>query len=140
MANYMFVLRPTSKKHKTVCPACAERGEVISSCYLCHGSAIKSANIPQYYVQERPIEIRHVDRDPENGVLRYWEDASNFFYETVYPELNKYIEEVPHGIHLCHDSRQSAELECKRINTYLINKKLNKPNTVKGIIVHKLDF
>jgi hypothetical protein len=119
MATYMFVLRPTHKTHKSVCPTCAKRGEVVDSCPACRGSAIKKTRVPQYYVQDRPIQITHSDRDPENGVLRYWENSSEFFYETVYPDLNKYVPEVPHGIHLLHDDHKSASIECERINKYL---------------------
>lgn len=122
MANYMFVLRPTEQKRKIVCPACVKRGEVINSCALCCGSAIKTTRFPQYYVQDKPIEITKVDRDFETGILRYWEGANEFFYETVYPSLNKYVPEVPFGIHLCHDTRFSAQAECERINKYLAEK------------------
>ena len=64
MTNYMFVLRPTTKKFKTVCPACAKRGEVLSSCPVCHGCAIKCVSVKQYYVQDTPVNIIKVDRDP----------------------------------------------------------------------------
>lgn len=124
MANYMFVLRPTNKKHKVVCPACAKRGEVLDSCSVCHGSAVKNTSIPQYYVQEKPVEITHIDRNPKTGVLRYWEGACDFFYETLYPELNMYVPEVPHGVHLCHDTKQSAQAECERINQFLREKNI----------------
>jgi RecJ-like exonuclease len=119
MANYMFVLRPTTKKHKVVCPACVKRGEVLNSCPECHGSAVKGVSITQYYVQDRPIEITNIDRDPKTGVLRYWEGACDFYYETLYPELNHHVPEVPHGVHLCHDTYLSAKTECERINKYL---------------------
>lgn len=125
MANYMFVLRPTEKKIKVVCPACAKRGEVISSCHSCQGTAINKRRITQYYVQDRPIHITYIDRNPKNGVLRYWENSSEFFYETVTPELNKYVPEVPHGIHLCHDDWKSAQTECDRINKYLSKSSVN---------------
>ena len=97
MANYMFVLRPTEKVHKSVCPKCAERGEVLDSCPSCRGSAVKKYRFTQYYVQDRPIQIVQVDRDPETGILRYWENMSEYYHETTYPELNKYVPEVPHG-------------------------------------------
>lgn len=119
MANYMFILRPIEKKIKVVCTECARRGEVIDSCKCCCGKGVRGKAIPQYYVQERPIEIARIDRDPINGVLRYWENLSEFFYETAYPRLNKYVPEVPYGIHMCHDDRQSAQTECDRINKYL---------------------
>lgn len=122
MANYMFVLRPTEKKFTTVCPACAKRGEVVDNCKTCYGKGVIKKSIFQYYVKDRPIEINYVDRNPKNGILRYWEDASNFFYETTTPELNKNVPEVPYGVHLCHDTWKSAEAECERINKYLNEK------------------
>lgn len=119
MANYMFILRPTEKKYKVVCPDCAKRGEVLASCRCCCGAGVRGKTIQQYYVQERPIEIEKIDRDPKTGVLRYWENLSEFFYETVTPKLNKYTPEVPYGVHPCHDTRKLAETECERINSYL---------------------
>jgi RecJ-like exonuclease len=119
MANYMFILRPIEKRIKTVCLACASRGEVIDSCRSCGGNGVNCKSIQQYYVQDRPIPIKRVDRDPKTGILRYWEDSSDFYYETVYPELNHYVPEVPHGVHLCHDDYKSAHTECERINKFL---------------------
>ena len=122
MANYMFVLRPTEKAYKSVCPACAERGEVINACPVCKGSAVKNYRYAQYYVQDRPIQIVKVDRDPKTGILRYWENASEYFNETTTPDLNRYVPEVPYGVHFCHDDKKSAEAECERINKYLASK------------------
>jgi RecJ-like exonuclease len=119
MANFMFILRPTEKVSKTVCPVCAERGEVLDSCPMCKGSAIKKNRFTQYYVQDKPIQIEKVDRDPKTGILRYWENTSEFYYDTTYPTLNKYVPEVPYGVHLCHDTRESAQVECDRINACL---------------------
>lgn len=122
MANYMFVLRPTEKVHKSVCPACAERGEVIDTCPVCRGSAVKKYRSVQYYVQDKPIQIIKVDRDPKNGILRYWEGASDFYHETTTNEMNRYVPDVPYGVHFCHDDKKSAEVECERINKYLASK------------------
>ena len=119
MANYMFVLRPGKDTRKVVCPACANRGEVISSCRVCGGNGTKKESIPAYYVQDRPIEIVKVDRDPKTGILRYWEGACDYFYETLDPSLNKYVPKVPYGVHICHDSKASAQQECDRINSFL---------------------
>lgn len=119
MANYMFILRPTEKKYKVVCPTCATRGMVLDRCPTCCGAGTKWLRMMQYYVQDRPIEIEKIDRDPHTGVLRYWENLSEFFYETVTPKLNKYVPEVPYGVHLCHDTRKSAQVECDRLNKYL---------------------
>lgn len=122
MANYMFILRSTEKLHKSVCPECAKRGEVLSTCPVCHGSAIKKYRFTQYYVQDRPIQIVKIDRDPKTGILRYWENMSEFYSETTTPEINEYVPEVPYGIHFCHDDRKSAEAECKRVNEHLVAK------------------
>lgn len=132
MANFMFVLRPTEKVHKSVCPACAARGEVLDSCTSCRGTAVKKYRFTQYYVQDRPIQIDKVDRDPKTGILRYWENMSEFYHETTTPELNKYVPEVPYGIHFCHDTKASAETECARINKYLADKAASeKANALK---------
>lgn len=125
VANYMFVLRPTEKVHKSVCPACAARGEVLDSCQTCRGSAVKRYRSTQYYVQDKPIQIVHTDRDPKTGILRYWESKSEFYYETACPAINQYVPEVPHGIHFCHDDKKSADIECERINKYLADKAIN---------------
>lgn len=132
MANYMFILRPIEKKFKVVCTACAKRGIVSDFCQTCRGTGTKGQRMAQYYVQDKPIEIIKVDRDPKTGVLRYWENLSEFFYETVYPELNKYVQEVPHGIHLCHDTRKSAQVECDRLNNYLASKTIGTTGGLYG--------
>lgn len=122
MIDYMFVLRSAEKTHKSVCPACVSRGEILDSCTICSGTAIKKYSFMQYYVQNKPIKIVRIDRDQKTGILRYWEGAYDFYYETTTPELNKYIPEVPYGVHLCHYTKESAETECARINKYLANK------------------
>ena len=140
MANFMFILRPTEKKYRVVCPDCAKRGEVLSSCKCCHGVGVISKRFPQYYLQDKPIEITRIDRDPETGILRYWEDSSDFFYETLYPELNKYVPNVIHGIHLCHDTWQSAHVECERINKYLKNAAKEQIKESNSINIGRFDF
>ena len=119
MVTFMFILRPLEKKFKVVCPDCAKRGEVLDNCKCCHGQGVKGKRILQYYVQNSPIEITRVDRDPATGILRYWENLGEFYYETVTPALNRYVPEVPYGIHLCHATRKSADIECERINKIL---------------------
>ena len=122
MANYMFFIRLTSQKHKKVCHVCAERGEVIDSCKVCHGQGVKVWRIPAYEVKEKPVLIERVDRDPKTGILRYWEDASVFCYDAVDSSLNRYVPDVPYGVHLMHDSYKSAQAECERVNKYLADK------------------
>ena len=145
MANFMYILRPTTKKVKEVCSECYRRGEVVDSCTTCHGSAIKRRSFQQFYVQDKPIRIENIDRDPKTGVLRYWQNSSEFYYETTTPKLNRYMPEIPYGIHLCHDDRESAEIECERINKYLLSNKidvtLDEDNiTATSIVVHSTGF
>lgn len=124
MANYMFVLRPGKTTRKVVCPACAKRGEIVDSCKICRGSGIKRETVTAYTVQDRPTEIVRIDRDPDTGILRYWQGACDYFYETVDSSLNRYVPDVPYGIHLCHDTKQSAIIECERVNKFLLEKTL----------------
>ena len=129
MANYMFVLRPMEMKFKTVCSECANRGEVLTDCCKCHGAGVTNKTNMQYCVKNVPIKIVKVDRDPKTGILRYWENSSEFYHETTYHEMNEYVPDVPYGVHLCHDDLESAKAECIRINEYLHNKakQPNKP-------------
>jgi hypothetical protein len=122
MAKYMYSLGRMEKKFMAVCPACAKRGEVIDDCRTCHGNGTIRKRALQYYVRTSPIEIVKVDRDPQNGILRYWEDKSNFCYETTTHELNEYVPDIPYGVHLLHEDKETAHVECDRINKYLKEK------------------
>jgi hypothetical protein len=115
----MIRLKPVETKKKRVCPACYAKGEVIDDCHKCHGAGVINSKTIRYNVVARPVEIVKVDRDPDNGVIRYWENQSEFFYETATPELNKYVPEVPFGVHLLHDSYEEAFAEAARINKAL---------------------
>lgn len=117
----MIRLKPTETKKKRVCQACYAKGEVTDDCPKCHGNGIISSKTIRYTVVARPIEIVKIDRDPKTGIIRYWENKSEFFYETVTPELNKYVPEVPFGIHLLHDSYEDAFAEAARVNEALDN-------------------
>lgn len=139
MANFMYVLKPTTKFHKVVCPVCAERGEVLDSCTTCRGSAFKKQCVTQYYVPDKPTRIDHIDRDPKNGVMRYWENTSEYIYETLYPTLNKYVIDIPYGIHLCHDDLKSAYAECDRINNFLKNESFDCPELALSDIAFNLN-
>ena len=115
----MIRLKPIETKKKRVCPACYSRGEVITDCHKCHGTGTINSKTIRYSVATYPVEITRVDRDPNNGIIRYWENQSEFFYETVTPKLNKYVPEVPFGIHLLHDDWEEAFAEVTRINKAL---------------------
>jgi hypothetical protein len=138
MATFMYILGLAEKVTKTVCPTCAQRGEVMDSCPTCHGTAIQKYRVPQYYLRKFPIEIVKIDRDPKTGILRYWENLCEFYYETTDPTLNPYVPAVPYGVHLVHDNKESAEQECDRINRFLFEEALKrlKPVDVKKIVWH----
>lgn len=115
----MIRLKPVETKKKRVCSACYTRGEVLPSCRKCHGAGVISSKAIRYTVAAFPVEIVKVDRDPETGIIRYWENLSEFFYETTTPALNKRVPEVPFGIHLIHDSFDEALIEADRVNKAL---------------------
>ena len=115
----MIKLKPVETKKKRVCPACHARGEVIDDCHKCHGTGIINSKTIRYNVVARPVEIVKVDRDQKTGIIRYWENQSEFFYETTTTKLNKYVPEVPFGIHLLHDSYEEAFVEAARVNKAL---------------------
>lgn len=115
----MIRLKPVETKKKRVCSACYTKGEVTESCHKCHGMGVINSSTIRYRVAAHPVEIVKVDRDPRNGIIRYWENQSEFTYETTIPELNKYVPEVPFGIHLLHDSYEEAFAEAARVNEAL---------------------
>jgi hypothetical protein len=115
----MIKLKPVDVKKKRVCPACYAKGEVTDDCHKCHGTGVINSKTVRYNVVARPVEIVKIDRDPKTGVIRYWENQSEFFYETITPKLNKYVPEVPFGVHLIHESYEDAFAEANRINKAL---------------------
>lgn len=114
-----YILKSSDSVVKVVCPACAKRGEVIHSCPVCGGNGIRRKSVIRFFLAKNPITITKVDRDPKTGVIRYWHSRSEFFYETTTPELNPYVPDVPFGIHFIHSTKEEAEKEVLRINTYL---------------------
>ena len=115
----MVKLKPVETKKKRVCPACYARGEVIDDCHKCHGAGVIKSKTLRYNVSAHPIEIVKIDRDPKTGILRYWESQSEFFYETVTSKLNKYVPEVPFGVHLIQSNYEDAFAEADRVNKAL---------------------
>lgn len=115
----MIKLKQAEVKKKRVCTACYAKGEVKSDCYKCHGTGVINSKTIRYNVATRPVDIEKIDRDPKTGILRYWENESEFFYETTTHELNKYVPEVPFGVHLLHNSYDDAFAEADRVNKAL---------------------
>lgn len=116
-----FILRKTTKKKVVTCERCHRIGQVLPSCPECGGKGTHYKSYQCYEVSPRKIMIEKTDRDPENGKLRYWTSASEFYYDEVYPEDNKYIEYYPHGIHFVHFSFEAATNEANRLNAILFN-------------------
>ena len=139
--SLMVKLTPIETKKKRVCPACHSRGEVTANCNRCHGAGVINSKTIRYKVAPQPIEIVKVDRDPRTGIIRYWENKSEFFYETVTPKLNKYVPEVPFGIHLIHDNYDDAFAEAERVNKALdeTEVKANKGFVAKPWYVQKAE-
>lgn len=115
----MVRLKPVETRKKRVCPACYAKGEVTLGCHKCHGAGIINFKTIRYNVATRPIEIVKTDRDPKTGIIRYWENQNEFYHETTTPKLNKYVPEVPYGVHLLHDSYDEAFAEAERVNKAL---------------------
>jgi CO dehydrogenase nickel-insertion accessory protein CooC1 len=115
----MIRLKPVETKKKRVCPVCYAKGEVKTDCKKCYGKGVISSTTIRYTVATRPVEIEKIDRDPDTGIIRYWGNKSEFFYETTTHELNKYVPEIPFGIHLLHDNFDEALIEAERVNKAL---------------------
>ena len=115
----MVKLKPDETKKTRVSPACYAKGEVTDDCHKCHGAGVINSKTIRYKVEPRPVEIVKIDRDPKTGIIRYWENQSEFFYETTTTKLNKYVPEVPFGIHLIHENFEDAFAEADRVNKAL---------------------
>lgn len=119
MAIEMYRLKMTEQRIRKCCPTCIKRGHIDEFCKSCNGNGTIRSRINRYEVTPHTLTVYKIDRDPKTGILRYWESADEFYYETTTPELNKYVPEVPHGIHLVHYTRADAELERDRVNKEL---------------------
>lgn len=115
----VYVLTSTDEIKKVVCKSCAKRGEVLSACPECGGAGVHRKSVQRFRVKDRPIELVQVDRDPHTGLIRYWTGLSDFYYESTYPTLNRFVPEVPYGIHFVHGNKASAQAEADRINAFL---------------------
>ena len=133
----MIKLKPVDAKKKRVCSACYTKGEITDSCRKCHGAGVINSKVIRYNVAAHPVEIVKVDRDQETGIIRYWENQSEFFYETTTPKLNKYVPEVPFGIHLLHDSFEEAFAEAARVNEALDKLDAEATNLTDNTLINK---
>jgi RecJ-like exonuclease len=111
-----YVLRLVTKKKTVVCEHCHELGHVCPHCSRCGGRGTHYKSYQCYEVSPRKIQIVKTDREPENGKLRYWTSMSEFYYDEIHQEDNKYIKEYPHGVHLVHFNLQEAQNEANRLN------------------------
>ena len=133
----MIKLKPVEVKKKRVCSACYTKGEITDSCRKCHGTGVINSKVIRYNVATHPVEIVKIDRDRETGIIRYWENQSEFFYETTIPSLNKYVPEVPFGIHLLHDNYEEAFAEAARINEALDKADAETNNLTDNTLINK---
>lgn len=111
-----YVLRMVLRDKIVVCEKCHKAGQVLPHCTRCGGKGTHRKSYQCYEVNPRKAEIEKIDRDPKNGKLRYWTSASDFYYEEIRPEDNKYIGDYPHGIHMVHFSLEEATNEANRLN------------------------
>lgn len=115
----MYRLLGTRFTEKVFCRSCARQGCINPKCPECGGKGIHKFHWEGFRASNEAYILEKVDRCPETGHIRYWSDKSNFCYETVTPELNKYCPDVPYGIHYYHDTYKEAEAEVNRVNDYL---------------------
>lgn len=115
----MYKLLSTKFTERVFCRSCARLGCINPKCPECGGKGIHKFHWDGFRVSNDAYILEKVDRCPKTGHIRYWSDKSNFCYETVTPELNKYCPNVPYGIHYYHDIYQDAEAEVTRVNSYL---------------------
>lgn len=111
-----FILRKVTKKKVVTCRACTMRGIVLPCCCECGGKGTHNKSYQCWEVSPYKVDIVKIDREPKNGQLRYWTGSSEFYYETVTPEYNKYAEDYPHGIHYVHFNYKEALAEAERLN------------------------
>lgn len=112
----MYRLRLVTKKKVVTCEYCTAQGEVKSNCTRCGGKGVHFKSYECYEVAPRTIKIVKIDRDPKTGILRYWENMSEYYYETVLGDMNKYIPDYPYGVHFLHFTKAAAENEAERLN------------------------
>lgn len=111
-----FILRMVIKKKVVTCERCHKAGQVLPHCPECGGKGIHYKSYQCYEVSPRKVEIEKIDRDPKNGKLRYWTSMSDFYYDEIRHEDNKYVEDYPHGVHMIHFSIEEATNEANRLN------------------------
>ena len=111
-----YVLRMVTEKKVVVCERCHRVGQVLPCCHECGGKGTHYKSYQCYEVNPRKIEIEKIDRDPKTGKLRYWTSMSEFYYDEIHNEDNKYVAEYPHGVHMVHFSLQEATNEANRLN------------------------
>ena len=97
----MYSIREKPFKIQVPCRNCAEKGYINKSCQACNGKGIHNKIFIAYKVNEREEKIEKIDREDKTGELRYWEDSSNFFYESS---------------KLIHFNKEDAKTECDKRN------------------------
>ena len=115
-----YVLTPEERAVKKVCPRCVQVNSIIyDSCPVCHGNGFIKKRYQHFSVRRNLIDIVKISREELTGHLIYWTSASEFYHEETYNTDNKYVPDVPYGIHFIHFTKEDAEREAERINKYL---------------------
>lgn len=114
----MWVLKLVpAKKIKVCCERCFKAGEVDPRCTLCGGKGVHLKSQGQEFkVMDTPVTIIKIDRDPKDGMLRYWESADTCYREEQNHNYNQYVPEEAGVVHFIHFTRADAMKECARVN------------------------
>lgn len=115
----MVRIKMTESKVKQCCPSCSKKSQIDYDCPICGGSGTRKKTIKRYEVVKGYTDICRIDRNPETGRLRYWTSSSEYYFEEVFPTDNRYVPDIPNGIHFLHHSSEDAQRECNRINKIL---------------------
>lgn len=108
----MYKITKKGAKLTVVCENCHERGFVSKKCHMCGGHGFRKRTVDYWYVSKHLENIEKIDRAKfqseycgqilcEQGELRYWSSANEFFAESS---------------KLLHFSYDDAESECFRRN------------------------
>lgn len=114
----MYVLKLVpSKRIRVCCERCSAAGEVDPSCTICGGKGVHFKSQGQEFkVMDDPVSIIKIDRDPKDGMLRYWESADTCYREEQNHNYNQYVPEEAGVVHFIHFSKGDAVAECIRVN------------------------
>lgn len=77
----MFYINEYPIKIQVACKHCASKGYIDKNCNRCNGKGVHNKTKLIWKVQNKLYKIDKIDRDSNEGELRYWEDMSSYFEE-----------------------------------------------------------